>query len=291
MPIFPLLMSYTYARKYELDNGICTVFFLSFVLISYRYLQIYQVAHGFFDAIIGVSYFVPIVLPLVLLCPSKVIRIIGWLVTFIVIFSSGKRGGLIAVLASVIIYIFCKQIISNKNKIQSIIIILAALTTLLTCTIYVFNTYGSEIVERMMQLRTDGGSGRLYIWELVIRDLMQSDSLSFINGHGYFSVRLLTADTGLPAHNDFLEIFYDFGLIGIVMYVLTWISLISQFFRMLRAKNKMTPVFAVMLTEFFIFSMVSIVYFYFYIVYICIFIGIIIGQIELAAANQEITNE
>ena len=49
----------------------------------------------------------------------------------------------------------------------------------------------------------------------------------FINlllGSGYFAVAM---DTHLSAHNDFMEILYDYGFLGLVLFVLFWISLIK----------------------------------------------------------------
>lgn len=286
MPIFPLLISYTYCRRYKIDNVFFATFILSFLLISYRYFQIYQLAHYLSEAHIGVSYFALIVLPLVLLCPSKIIRAVAWVITLVVIVSSIKRGGLFAFLAGVIVYVFCKQLVSKKSIAFSFIILSLTLITLLIGLIYSIDWFESDVIERFNNIKDDGGSGRIDIWQLVIQNISDSDIVSFLSGHGYLSVRILTKSAGLPAHNDFLEIFYDFGVIGIILYAIAWISLIRKTIILLFKKSEFAPILAMLVIIFFILSMLSIVYYYFYIVYICLILGIIIGQSELAF-NQE----
>lgn len=278
VPFFPLIISYLYFRKYELDKAFYIAFFLSFLVISFRYLQIYQTAHFYFNAHIGVSYFALVTFPIVLLHPSKAVRITAWIITLLIVTSSIKRGGLIAFSAGAVVYMVCKQYISPKKRVWSFILLLLAFILFSAGLIYAITYFESEIIERIASSREDQGSGRLEIWQLIIDDLARSDVFSLLCGHGYLSVRNLTNDEGLPAHNDFLEVLYDFGITGIVLYGMAWLSMVGKTFRMLREKNELSPVLAMTVTIFFILSMISIVIYYFQITYICIIIGLIIGQ-------------
>ena len=287
MPFFPLLISYLYFRKYELDKAFYIAFFLSFLVISFRYLQIYQTAHFNADTQhIGVSYFALVTFPLVLLHPSKTVRIAAWIITLLIVTSSIKRGGLIAFSAGAVVYMVCKQYVSPKKWLWSFILLLLAFIVFSASLIYAISYFESEILDRIARSRDDQGSGRLEIWKMVIDDISRSDTFSLVCGHGYLSVCNLTNNEGLPAHNDFLEVLYDFGLTGIVLYGIAWLSLVGKTLRMLREKSELAPVMALMVSVFFILSMISIVIYYFQITYILLFIGTVIGQYELRKTNS-----
>ncbi len=284
--ILPLLISYTYFRRYEADSFIYTVFFISLLLISLQYFHIYQIANQINTAHIGVSYFALIVLPLVLLHPSRIIRILSWVVVSVVTVSSIKRGGFITLLSGAIVYVWCKQYISRKNSL-TILMGIIGLCVLAYSIYYMVTFFESNIIERLMNLQDDQGSGRLGIWQTVIDNLRHSDTASFLLGHGYRSVEVPLGNNLVPAHNDFLEVFYDFGLIGLVLYLIAWYHLIVDTIRMIRRKSPYAPTFSMMVVIVFIFSMLSIVIYYFWVTYFFIMIGLTLGQHELEQTTEE----
>ena len=79
------------------------------------------------------------------------------------------------------------------------------------------------LIGRFESISEDKGSGRgdlfLMVWELILK----SDTLELIFGHGYNSVVEVLE---YSAHNDFLEVMYDQGIIGLGLYVCIYISLI-----------------------------------------------------------------
>ena len=78
---------------------------------------------------------------------------------------------------------------------------------------------------RLDKLNQDGGSGRAVRWEIIANTLAYgSDPLQFLFGHGSGA----TVEFIHHAHNDFLEIFYDYGLVAFILYVLFYISLIKD---------------------------------------------------------------
>lgn len=285
-PVLPLLISYTYFRRYEADSFFYTVFFISLLLVSFQYFHIYQIANQINTAHIGVSYFALMVLPLVLLHPSRIIRILSWIVVSAVIVSSIKRGGFVTLLSGAVVYVWCKQYISNKRNL-SLLFGLIGLGILAYGINHMVVFFESDIFERFMSLQDDQGSGRLEVWQTVIDNLRQSDTASFLLGHGYRSVEVPIGNDLVPAHNDFLEVFYDFGLIGLVLYLIAWYHLIADTIRMIRRKSPYAPTFSMMVVIVFIFSMLSIVIYYFWVTYFFIMIGLTLGQHELEQTTEE----
>lgn len=70
----------------------------------------------------------------------------------------------------------------------------------------------------------NGGSGRLDIWDRAFT-IIGNLSIESIIGHGYgATVEFL----GIGAHNDFLEVFIDFGAIGLSLYLVFIYNLIKS---------------------------------------------------------------
>lgn len=290
-PIFPLYISYTYCRQYGIDKTITTLFFITLLIVSFQYYHIYQVANAFQMAIIGVSYFPLLILPLVLLHPSKILKTISWLLVVFVIISSQKRGGLVALGLGVFVYALCRMIVSQNKKALLAVIAFVIIPIIVFGISHLVSALDSSILERFATLQKDKGSGRFDIWLRVINSIANSSRLEHLTGHGYLSVPDLIGDANLPAHNDFLEIFYDYGLIGLLIYIITWFQLIRISFKLLRQRSAYAPAFNMMVSIYFILSMVSIVLYYFWFTYICIMIGVVVGQNEWKLKKELLTEK
>ncbi|MFR6434643.1 O-antigen ligase family protein [Porphyromonas sp.] len=69
------------------------------------------------------------------------------------------------------------------------------------------------------------GSGRSEIYSSIIDGVKQSSIGALLYGHGFYATVDLTkrsfgSSIGSVAHNDWLEIAYDFGLVGLILYLL-----------------------------------------------------------------------
>lgn len=68
------------------------------------------------------------------------------------------------------------------------------------------------------------GSGRAEIYSSIIDGVNQSSFGALLYGHGFYATADLTkrsfgSSFGSVAHNDWLEIAYDFGLVGLILYL------------------------------------------------------------------------
>ena len=102
---------------------------------------------------------------------------------------------------------------------------------------YIIHDFIGSVVERFSGLESDQGSGRTMIYSQVLSGLSQSDFFHLIFGHGYKSVKTITMGN-VMAHNDILELLYDFGLIGAVIYFLFILSLFKNAIRHRKEKLK-----------------------------------------------------
>ena len=106
---------------------------------------------------------------------------------------------------------------------------LLLIATIVFC-FYVFNYFSEALIGRFSNLESDQGSGRTIIYSNILSDFSSSDTFHVIFGHGFKSVRLITWPNEL-AHNDLLELLYDFGIIGFVIYLLYLITLLKNALR------------------------------------------------------------
>ena len=80
-------------------------------------------------------------------------------------------------------------------------------------------------------------------------------------GHGYNAV-LVDSPIHLSAHNDFLEILYDYGLVGLSLYLVFVLSFLKVSLRAFRKNADIAPVLCFQFSNFFILSNISHVFIY-----------------------------
>ncbi|MGN0811932.1 MAG: O-antigen ligase family protein [Candidatus Coproplasma sp.] len=169
-------------------------------------------------------------------------------VSLIFIVLTTKRAGLVAMFGAVIAYYFCNAIMVNKlkNRAGKLLKFIVAMFFLFLGFLIIVNVFDLDIIERFLNISDDGGSGRDLIWELVIDDFNQSSLNEKIFGHGYHTVMQVTGssiiDREVLAHNDYLEILYDYGIIGLVLCASWLVSILIKYFVSLKKKEKNVPI-------------------------------------------------
>jgi hypothetical protein len=115
---------------------------------------------------------------------------------------------------------------------------------------------GGELSERVNREETDEGRNRLAIYTVTWAMIQSSDPSSLILGHGHFGVRR-DSILEISAHNDFMEVVYDYGLVIFVLYIGLWVYVIKRCIRLFRSNSELFLPYAVSLSIFFILSIVS----------------------------------
>lgn len=140
---------------------------------------------------------------------------------------STKRTALICVALSLVLYMLI-----NISKIRNVNFKTILLGIFFSVSLqFVIQSFiiGSAVdafditIERMTNLDDKSNEERTNIYETVFAHIESSSPFEYIWGHGYNAVSKQIL--GHPAHNDFLEIAYDFGVITLVIYVLIYFLL------------------------------------------------------------------
>ncbi|MCE5187388.1 MAG: hypothetical protein LLF76_14810 [Planctomycetaceae bacterium] len=239
------------------------VLFLPFWGVAfYRMIGI----HANLEMGMNAVFYITFAMPALLLVRSRLVKYCGLLFIFIAVLFSYKRSAVVSFVTAIPVYLYAVIAVSKSGRFKKMIPVLLGATFLLIVLFFLFN-YVSEAVGldwggRMESMTTDRGSGRLdrYIGYL---GLLRSQSLyAWIMGNGYAATAYTPHGS---AHNDFIEILYDFGLVGAGFYLLFVVQLLKIFFQMKAYKYRHLDAYAVSLVIFFwgsMFSMLAIVPFW-----------------------------
>lgn len=95
-------------------------------------------------------------------------------------------------------------------------------------------TRGEQFSER---LSDTSGSGRDVVYSTILDGFLKADISEILFGHGSMGVQILTGEKiglreyaryGLQAHNDWLTLAYDFGLLGLTLFLLVHLALFKK---------------------------------------------------------------
>lgn len=197
--------------------------------ISYRYLSLIFVDP---DSL----FFVILLFPLVFCFKKDLYKIIVFVLVGIICAFSAKRSILIAYSISLMLFLFQYSFLnrSKKSSIKSVGIFAGLLVAL-----YWFIINNSEVIDKVLfrfqGMKDDSGSGRTELYDILLLSFNNSSLWNQMFGHGYRSS--ISVLNGVPAHNDFLEILYDFGIVPLVVYIIILLKLISLCFRGLKQQS------------------------------------------------------
>lgn len=141
------------------------------------------------------------------------------LLSFYAVLKTGSRGGLIGVFAGAAIYIS----IGMKSMRARLGVILAAIAVGLIFVSVVMPMLPEDVRARytIEAVQSDGGSGRFEIWQFLLNYTVQRPE-RLIRGSGVFSTYSIMRSGGLKngvAHNAYIQILNDEGMIGLLLFV------------------------------------------------------------------------
>lgn len=142
------------------------------------------------------------------------------ILVFYAVLKTGSRGGLIGVVLGAVAYI---SIGIKSFKVKGVIFISAILSALLIIFV-VFPLLPETVQERysVESVKEDKGSGRFEIWEYLMEYTLEKPE-RIIKGSGILSSYQILRESPKPfkngvAHNTFIQIFSDQGLIGFILF-------------------------------------------------------------------------
>lgn len=171
------------------------------------------------------SYFLMYLLPGLSLVNAKSSKLkIYMIITFSMVFLSMKRGGIMGLTGGLITYYLLNNNIKNKN-IEKSVRIGGVLFGGVVLAYFLNDIMGGLVMGRFEDMLDSGGSGRDLIWAEGILLISNSTDIEKLFGHGFDSARAVT-ELSVSLHNDYLEMIYDFGWIGLLLFAIFVILLV-----------------------------------------------------------------
>ena len=244
-PILVMSVFYISSKKSEWCERIILVGYIVCLILNLRSVLSYNFTNAE-EMMKSDIYFSLGLFPFALqLLKRKYFKVLIVLLQFAAVFLADKRTGLIAFIIGLILYILISSFCDNKGSflktVKSLIIATVAVLLFYKVGKYVDDTYNLDIFSRLMRLSDDGGSGRADIYSNVWQGFKNSDFIEKMFGHGMNTAGSI-GGAG-KAHNDFLQIIYDYGVFAVVFVTVFYISLVVRAFKMIKCKSPYAAAF------------------------------------------------
>lgn len=173
-----------------------------------------------FNIVNNAAYSFVFLIPYVFLIKHK--KIVSSLIMLLLLFfivEGAKRGALITgVIGAVFFAYYQLRTIEKKNRALGFLFVGIGITVI---AFYGYKYYISNeyLVERMISITQGDSSGRDEIYASLFNSWYESNSyINLLFGFGFAST-LTVSESGHFAHNDWLELLTNFGLLGVIIYV------------------------------------------------------------------------
>ncbi len=191
---------------------------------------------------VNTVYYPLMLLPLVFTKRNKMSVVLGILLLLFATLISEKRTALIALVLALVIPIIINPNSKRKSKFKrAILFLLVGLAVFALAYLFILY-FEIDIIDRFMNLSNDGGSGRNHIYATVWQSIKNLGVRDLFIGNGFNGVAndkiVMLIDSNIfgfeytSAHNDFLEIIYDYGIIGLLLYVFFLAQMVKVLFKL-----------------------------------------------------------
>jgi hypothetical protein len=261
------------------------VFVVVFFLLLLMYLRIvFYAISNLLIAHLVTSYYLLYALPLVLFHKSWRWKILCIVLAFIAVFSSMKRGGALALVFGLLVYVFVYMHNKSKNVVKTFVLFVVALLIIIGISLFLGSNIKTDeeqanLVERFQNVEQDGGSNRDHVYTVTWHLITSQDMSRLVVGNGYNAV-LRDSPIHFSAHNDFMEITYDYGLIGLTCYIVFTVSFFFVSLRSFRIKSAVAPSLCFQFSNFILLSNISHIFIYMFMPLVLLTYGISLGQMR-----------
>lgn len=226
---------------------------------------------GFASVSLNHYFYVGLLLPFLFLIERKGLKYTLFVLGFVAALISYKRSAIIFAFLLFILLIytdFVKSASRRSGAVSGILGILLLGGVILYSYDKVDSMTNGYISQRFEQAEEDGGSGRIERYESVFKQYKELPFHNQVVGIGFDGVRLKfnlsdgALENGGSAHNDFLEMLCDFGVVGLFLYLVVVLNLVRMTRKCKRISRPLYVANVACLIVFFVMSMVSHLFLY-----------------------------
>lgn len=260
----------------------------SIIIYAALFTQVKLFSAGRGIPLISTAYYTLFFLPFALLSEKKVIKWGGTVLVLYTLLLCMKRTGFIAFVAGIVIYILVEYRSAPKGSKKRAFVLLGGLLALTAMYFFIMeNTRGTfSVIDRLLSTGQTSNEGREVVWPVVISMIRYSDIIALIFGHGFGTV-IENSPLALSAHCDFLEVIYDYGVSGLLLYLTFYKRLWNGFIKMYRQGSELAAPMSFTFVTAFVVSLFShLIIFPTYFLGFCLFWGLAMGSVDSEEANS-----
>lgn len=174
------------------------------------------------------AYYFAVLLPFIGVYWRKKLFWIWYFVIIVFLLLCAKRGAIVCGVIALVVFLFLSnRDVQNSNRVWRVFGMMLILIALLIVVYYLFSS--SELLQQRFQATQEGDSSqRDWIYSTLWSIFMESNIINTLFGHGMSQTVTLI---GGYAHNDWLELLTNEGIVGVLLYASIYISLISYYRR------------------------------------------------------------
>ena len=260
----------------------------SIIIYAALFTQVKLFSAGRGIPLISTAYYTLFFLPFALLSEKKIIKWGGTVPVLYTLLLCMKRTGFIAFVVGIVIYILVEYRSAPKGSKKRAFVLLGGLLALTAMYFFIMeNTRGTfSVIDRLLSTGQTSNEGREDVWPVVISMIRYSDIIAVIFGHGFDTV-IENSPLALSAHCDFLEVIYDYGVSGLLLYLTFYKRLWNGFIKMYRQGSELAAPMSFTFVTAFVVSLFShLIIFPTYFLGFCLFWGLAIGSVDSEEANS-----
>ena len=260
----------------------------SIIIYAALFTQVKLFSAGRGIPLISTAYYTLFFLPFALLSEKKVIKWGGTVLVLYTLLLCMKRTGFIAFVAGIVVYILVEYRSAPKGSKKRASVLLGGLLALTAMYFFIMeNTRGTfSVIDRLLSTGQTSNEGREDVWPVVISMIRHSDIIALIFGHGFDTV-IENSQLALSAHCDFLEVIYDYGVSGLLLYLTFYKRLWNGFIKMYRQGSELAAPMSFTFVTAFVVSLFShLIIFPTYFLGFCLFWGLAMGNVDSEEANS-----
>lgn len=263
------LMLYIFLRRNPTTFYFIKYFYLVFFIIglymNYHTYQLFRNIEGV-ESQYNAFYFVVTPLPFLLLSKKRFHIIIALILTALCVVFSLKRSGFIIVTFLIFWFVFFLLFIDSrmKYKVWSRLFFLFFICLAIYTFVWINGDIIDYIIRRIVHIGVDGGSGRDYLFKYALNILDKMPFESYIFGNGFGCFHEIT-NSYSSSHNDWLEIMFSYGIVGVFLFVYMHILILRNIYILLKNKSYYLFSYIAGYFMFIVFNLVSsMIYYQFY---------------------------
>lgn len=294
---FTCFFSFYYLALTDELRRLRIYFYFFFCFLVYTYLDTFYYigVHSALPFTMNSSYLLLAFFPLLMLISGRKSQLVVTLVIVLCLLFSNKRGGTVAALLGLIVFYIVEYLPKGKGRHRGRFLSILSLGAIVFGLWYFVQSLLSldnvVLIDRFVSVENDDGSGRVLIWTEVLNSFESSGFLEKLFGHGYDSVRLYIPEH-MSAHNDYLEVLFDFGIIAFIAYLGFIVMMFVHAYKLIKDNSPVASSFSSSIVFFTVLSFMSHVLIYpAYMILYCMYWGYAFGIERKMFYSQRITKE